>query len=38
MNRTMISDEFQQYQYFVSIDDVRDLKHVKIEKIGRAHV
>lgn len=31
MNRTMISDEFQQYQYFVSIEDVRDLKHVKIE-------
>ena len=31
MSRIMISDEYQQYQYFVSVDDVRDLKHIKIE-------
>lgn len=31
MNRVMISDEYQQYQYFVSVDDIRELKHVKIE-------
>jgi len=31
MSRIMISDEYQQYQYFVSVDDVRELKHIKIE-------
>lgn len=27
----MISDQYQQYQYFISIDDVRELKHIRIE-------
>ena len=29
--RKMISDENQQYQYYVSVDKVGDLKHIKIE-------
>ena len=31
MSRKMISDEYQQYQYFVRVEDVREFKHVKIE-------
>ena len=31
MSRHMISDEYQQYQYYISVDDIRELKHVKIE-------
>jgi hypothetical protein len=25
-----ISEPYQQYQYFVEVDDIRELKHVKI--------
>ena len=31
MSRVMISDEYQQYQYFVTVENIRELKHVKIE-------
>lgn len=31
MSRIMISDDYQQYQYFVTVDEVREYKHVKIE-------
>lgn len=28
--RFEISDQYQQYQYFLEVDDIRELKHVKI--------
>jgi hypothetical protein len=28
--RHVISDEYQQYQYFLDIEDIRELKHVKL--------
>lgn len=28
--RFEISDQYQQYQYFLEVDDVRELKHVKL--------
>ena len=28
--RYEISDQYQQYQYFLEVDDIRELKHVKI--------
>jgi len=31
MSRHIISDQYQQYQYYVSVDNVGDLKHIKIE-------
>jgi len=31
MSRQLISDEYQQYQYYVSVDKVREYRHVKIE-------
>jgi len=31
MRKYIISDQYQQYQYFISIDNVGDLKHIKIE-------
>ena len=29
--RFQISDEYQQYQYFLEVDDIRELKHVKLD-------
>ena len=31
MKRKMISDQYQQYQYFISVEDIRELKHIRIE-------
>lgn len=31
MKRFIISDEYQQYQYILSLEDIRELKHIKIE-------
>lgn len=28
--RYEISDQYQQYQYFLEVDDIRQLKHVKL--------
>jgi hypothetical protein len=28
--RFEISDQYQQYQYFLEVDDIRELKHVKV--------
>ncbi len=28
--RHVISDQYQQYEYFLDIEDVRELKHVKL--------
>jgi hypothetical protein len=28
--RFEISDQYQQYQYFLEVDDIRELKHVKL--------
>jgi hypothetical protein len=31
MKKYIISDQYQQYQYNISIEDIRELKHIKIE-------